>query len=283
MLWSHTGLEPFHPWPANSWELHDTVENNETPLRTSGLFGDTFFVTVEKEGYVRPLPQPVELYGFRKEKLHFDLVLSPEAYAENMREKGYVLFGGEWVDPEEKDLAQYKGIWMEADQARRLEQLSRGLVEYNGGWMTPDEARARERAERKAAGFVLWKGRWARPEAVEEERAIDNETAALAEKTIYTNLSPPDVIMQTGLDAAQVRLRNISEEPVRFLFSGDISREFIVPAGGILGIDDRIALPAGRYKIAIIPPDKDNSLYGEWPLAAGVVLGFNYNPITEEE
>ncbi len=87
-------------------------------------------VTVEKDGFRRPLPKPVELYALRRETLKFDLSELPESVATRMRAEGKLLYEGNWVDPEQAGVVEFNGIVMKKDVAFRLEQIAKGLVEY---------------------------------------------------------------------------------------------------------------------------------------------------------
>ena len=98
VLWSRTGLEPFHPWPPNSWEYWNDSSGNTTPFFARGVYGDAVFVTVEKEGFRRPLPKPVQLYAWQGGEVSFELDELPEHYAERMRTEGRILYRGGGVD-----------------------------------------------------------------------------------------------------------------------------------------------------------------------------------------
>lgn len=301
VVWSPDGLEPYRAWPPNSWELTSSSREGITPFRSSGSYRDTIFITVEKEGYMRPKPELAQLFGFRGEHFRFELRKTPEAYAAEMREQGMLLYRGEWVDPEEAGVAEFEGVVMPAEEAFRLRQRARGLVEFEGEWMTPEEAEAAETELRTAEGFVRFKDRWVTPEVREMELGIDEEVAAIGEETIYQDLPAPRVIGRALIQGAQLQLYNSTGQVVRMLFSGPISREYEIGPYRSVGVrsDDRIILPAGRYDIAIIPSGLDGSgrdltalaerlggdaadalstdpLWGSWPLATGTQVSFNF-------
>lgn len=59
---------------------------------------------------------------------------------------GFVLYNGEWMTPEERELR------MVADEEAKM--LARGLVKYKESWVTPEEKTKLE------AGLVFYEGRW---------------------------------------------------------------------------------------------------------------------------
>jgi len=281
VVWSHDGLEPFRPWPANSWEMDSTNGENQTPLSTVGMFGDTFFVTVEKEGYRRPLPKVVQLYPLKKEELEFELAELPDARTQRLRDQGLVYYEGEWVDPEEMGLVEYQAVIMTQEQAERQRRRDQGLVEYQGEWMPPQEAAERREQERAAAGMVQFKDRWVEPEVAEREGAIDERVETIAAQKAYQDLDPPRILERTGLPQARIRVLNVTEEKLEVLISGPISRQYeLAPSEGIgAGESGPISLPSGRYRIAMIPgetTDPQEIRYGSWPLPDGVVMEFQF-------
>lgn len=300
VLWSPDGLEPWKPWPPNSWEFHNDSNGQNTPMTARGVYGDTVYVTVEKDGYRRPLPKLAQLYAFQNEALEFELVELPGTREARLREQGFVRYRGEWVRPEEEGLAEFQGEWMPEAEAYRLSQSARGLVEYNGAWLTPEEAARREREDKLAQGLVEWKGRWVTPEQAETEEVVDEQVAAMAAEKPYPDLPAPKVLGAVDHNQAQVQLYNSTGQRVDFYFSGPLSRRFELPPYEGVGVraDDRLLLPAGEYGIAIIPAPEDasgqnlaallsldseraqrlesRSQWGEWPLSAGMEYSFNF-------
>ncbi|MCC5876166.1 MAG: hypothetical protein JJU11_08125 [Candidatus Sumerlaeia bacterium] len=324
ILWSVDGAEPFRPWPPNSWEWRTTAGTRiaqesagetattssqmpATPLDATGVFGDTVFITVEKDGYRRPLPKAVQLYSWRNERVSFELEELPERIAERMRAEGFLLFRGEWVDPEVAGVEEFNGVVMRKDQAYRLRQLAAGLVEYEGEWMSPEDAEAAEERDMLAAGMVRLKGRWVTEEVYEMETSIDEKVASIREEKIYADLSPPRIMERTNLSASEVQLTNSTGQQVEFLFSGPISRSFLLLPYQSAGFSaaDRIALPAGNYDVVAVPTGLDargrnlrevlgssanldavmlrtEPAWAEWPLASGTKYSFNFGGSEEE-
>lgn len=317
VLWSADGLEPYHPWPPKSWELRSSSETvteagerargTFTPFKTSGFFGDTVFVTVEKEGYRRPLPQAVQLYAWRRPEVEFRLRELPETVAERMTDMGLVLYNGEWVDPEKEGLEEYQGVIMAKEEAHVLRQRAAGLVLYDGDWMTPEEATTREAADMEARGMVRLKGRWVSEAVYEEETVTDRRAAQVRDSKVYPDLPAPRILERTNLQAAEVQVTNSTGQQVEFLFSGPRSRTLLLQPYQSAGFraDDRVSFPPGTYDIVAIPTGRDGSgrnlqevlgssanvravalrtepAWAEWPLAAGTRYSFNFGSSEEE-
>lgn len=317
VLWSADGVEPFHPWPPKSWEMTSDSQvvtesgrralGSFTPMRSTGFFGDTVFVTVEKEGYRRPLPKAAQLYAWRSPVLEFELKELPETIAERMRAQGYLLYQGQWVDPVEMGLDEFEGVVMPKDEAFALRQRAAGLVLYDGDWMTPEEATAQEEADMQARGMVRLKGRWVSEEVHDYETSIDERAAEIRESKIYPDLTAPRILERTNLQAAEVQITNSTGQQVEFLFSGPQSRSVLLLPYQSAGFraDDRISLPPGMYDIVAIPTGKDGAgrnleevlgssanvdavalrrdpAWAEWPLAAGTRYSFNFGGSEEE-
>lgn len=301
VLWSRDGVEPFQSWPPSSWEIASTRTNSQTPFRTYGVFSDTVFITVEKDGFRRPLPKPVELYALRRETLKFDLSELPESVATRMRAEGKLLYEGNWVDPEQAGVVEYNGVVMKKDVAFRLEQIAKGLVEYKGAWYSKEEAAAKLQADMTAAGLVAFKGRWITPEEQQAEERIDNEVAEIKAGKTYPDLVAPKVLGGSPTTEAQVQLYNSSGQKVVFHFSGPISKSYELEPYRSTGVrvEDRILLVPGRYEISVVPTGKDASgqdltallgkpdrtggvalstkkLWGSWPMAGRTQYSFNY-------
>ncbi|MCB2153342.1 hypothetical protein KQI84_00520 [bacterium] len=292
VLWSPDGLQDWRPWPPRVWSSQSTGKS-QTPLSEYGRYGDSVWITVQKDGFYRPLPQLAQLYPARNEKLSFELVETPEALRERMMAQGLVYFGGEWVEPKSVGLVNYEGEWLPAAEAFAREQSAKGLVEYNGEWMTPQQRGEKFAADQRAKGLVLFKDRWVSTEVRDKEEALDSTVRDLAgQDTIL--LSPPKVIGRIDAETAQVQLLNATGHPVRFLVSGPMSREYLLSPYDSYGMTGtgRITLPAGRYIVAAIPmpltstalqmPDEapESELkpaLSEQPLAGGFQYLFSYD------
>ncbi|CAN5183754.1 hypothetical protein BH09SUM1_BH09SUM1_13720 [soil metagenome] len=301
VLWSRDGTEPYQTWPPNSWEISTSANGGVTPFRSTGSFGDTIFVTVEIDGYRRPLPKPVELYLWRNEKLKFDMKELPETMAARKRAEGLVYYNGAWVDPKAANLATFNGVVMPAKKAYELEQRSKGLVPYGEEWVTPAAALERQRADYTAKGLVEFKGRWLAPEASAIEGAIDEEVAIVRDSGDFENLSAPKLVGSINQDNVQLQLYNSTGQKIRFLVSGPVSLERVIDSYRSAGVraDDKILLPAGRYELAVLPTGTDAAgrdltqllglvdessgvvlsttpQYAAWPLSAKQQYSFNY-------
>lgn len=319
VLWSADGMEPFRPWPPNAWNLHTSSgprtsqdgnsirPGTTTPMRASGVYGDTIFVVVEKDGYRRPLPQAVQLYTLRSERVSFELEELPERVADRMRAQGFLLYRGEWVDPEVAGVEEFNGIVMRSEQAFRLRQIEAGLVEYEGEWMTPEEARVAEERDMLERGLVRLKGRWVSQEVYDKEMEIDERVAAIREGKVYPDLTAPRILERTNLTAAEIQLTNSTGQQIEFLFSGPVSESYLLLPYQSAGFSSaaRIALPAGTYDIAVVPTGLDargrdlrevlgdsvnveaiilrsEPAWAEWPLASGTRYSFNFGGSEEE-
>lgn len=301
VLWSPDGTTNWQPWPPPSWRATADSTAPSTPFASRGTFGDTVYVTVEKEGYWRPLPKPVELYFARTTRLQFDLQELPETKAARLRSEGFVLYRDEWIRPEERGLVEYKGEVLSKAEAFRREQLDRGLVEFEGEWLTPAEKQTRVNAAMAAKGLVEFEGRWVTPEERDIELRVASEVEAIAADKAYPDLPTPKVSGSSQRESAQLQLSNSTGQVIRFLISGPTNREVILQPYGSAGVkgDNQLLVPAGTYRMVIIPTGKDAAgrdlaallgrtdsmtavalsttpLYGSWPLAAGQQYSFNY-------
>ncbi|MBI1292126.1 hypothetical protein GC173_12930 [bacterium] len=301
VLWSADGKSNWQPWPPRAWKANADVDSTVTPLRAKGTFGDTVFVTVQKDGYWRPLPKPVELYFGRSSTLRFTLEELPEVRAARLRAEGYVLFRGDWIKPEEYGLVEYKGEILPRDEAFRREQLDKGLVLYNDVWMTAAEKDERFAADMAAKGLVEFKGRWIEAAEQTKEAAVDAEVAAIAKDKAYPDLPIPRVSGSSQRDKSQLQLSNSTGQLVRVLISGPRSLEIELPPYGSAGVKsgDPLVVPAGTYQFAIVPTGRDAAgrdltqllgrvdsdsaitlsttpLWGTWPMATGQQYSFNY-------
>lgn len=296
VLWSRSGHDDdWRPWPPTGAWIGG--RDQQAPVSSIGLADTSVFVTAEADGYRRPLPQLVEMYPFSRRSVQIQLEELPELTDRRMRSEGYLRYKGQWVRPEEAGVEEYNGVVMPKEKAFALRQQAAGLVEYNGEWLTPADANARIAQERTAAGFVLHKERWVRPEVAEAETRIDDSVGQLLASTELDlgEVSSPRVIGRIDATDARVQMVNSSAQTVRFLFSGPMSREYTIPPFQSLGVrtDERILLPQGRYSIAILPQGVDaagrpirdeesisrRTLVGSWPVPAGSILAFNYTGV----
>ncbi len=259
VLWSPNGYDSWQPWPPRAWDEkgvppEDGGKAPTTPLRETGVYGDTVWVTVEKPGYYRPLPKAAQLYALQNATLEFSLEETPEALAARMRTDGFVSWKGEWVRPEEHDLVEYGGVWMAQSQAHRLSQIAAGMVEYEGEWLTKDQAAARFEAKQLAQGLVLFKDRWVAPEAKAEEEAIDESVAGYRASNPQP-LDLPKVVGPVEGTIAQIQLLNSTDRQVRVMMSGPQSREFILTPYSSVGLaaNERVRILPGRYEVVVVP------------------------------
>lgn len=300
VLWSPDGVTPYQAWPPNSLALGGAGKSGVTPFSSYGVVSDTFFITVEKDGYRRPRPKPVSLYSFRRETLDFELTELPETYAARMRAEGKLYYRDAWVIPEEVGVIEYEGVVMPKEKAFRLSQLAKGLVEYRGEWYSKEEAARRLSEDRIAEGFVPFKDRWVKPEVRDYEVAIDNEVKLVRTDKVYPDLPAPKVLGSSPVVDAQIQLYNSTGQKIRFLFSGPMSRSYELEPYKSVGVrmDDRILLPAGRYDIVVVPTGLDASgrnleeilgregrsgialstvsVWSSWPFAPRTQYSFNF-------
>jgi hypothetical protein len=249
VLWSRDGLSDWRPWPPD--ERAQVAPT--TPLRSTGFYQDTVWVTVEKEGYYRPLPRTVQLFPVRREKVSFELAERPETIAARRLAEGYVLYGGEWVLPAERGLVEFQGQWYPQEQAFRLAQAAKGLVEHEGEWVTPAVRDERFAAAQLAKGLVEFKGLWVTPEERDRMVAMDAEVEAIA----AGEHRPMDLPRVVGIQSAivQADLLNATSTPLRWLLSGPETAEFTTPAYDSYRLAEGkfLVLQAGRYRVAAVP------------------------------
>ncbi|MBX3729615.1 MAG: hypothetical protein KF858_10560, partial [Candidatus Sumerlaeia bacterium] len=250
VVWSPTADEgDWRPWPPRAWDASAVSTGVVTPLKSRGRYGDAIWIRVEKDGYFAPLPQPVQLYMFRDEKVHFDLKETPATYASRMQAQGLVLWRGEWVRPQDHNLVEHRGVWMLADEAEALEMTAKGLVRYGGEWLTREEYGRRFAADQLAAGLVLHKDRWVSPEVKAAEEAVDARVANV--RSNQSNpLEAPKVIGRIDSSDSELQVVNSTSRTARVLFSGPQSRELLVEPYQTY---TRLFLPAGRYEIVAQP------------------------------
>ncbi len=281
VLWSPTGVDGWRPWPPAAWKENTPSLGDAptTPLRTNGTYGDTIWITVEKDGYHRPLPQTAQLYAFRREHLSFDLVETAEARATRLAAEGLVSYQGQWVDPKAYNLVQVDGVWIGHDEAERLENEAKGLVLYNNEWMTPDKRDERERADMEAKGLVFFKDRWVSPEVRAEEQRLDALMDVIANSD-HASLSLPRVVGRVDAPDARLEFINESTTDVRFVLSGPQTREIVILAQS--KSDTAWSVLPGRYRIAAFSAadiSHARTAFVAHPLAGG----YHYQIVAENE
>ncbi|MDX2177709.1 MAG: hypothetical protein SF028_14700 [Candidatus Sumerlaeia bacterium] len=256
LLWSPNGLEPFRPWPPTG----DGREGNTaTPHSEFTTTRDVFFMTVEKEGYRRPLAKLVQLAPLRTARLSFDLEKLPEYEGGLPVRDGLVLYQGEWVDPAAAGLAVHEGRLLGIEQVRAKERLAQGLVEFEGRDVAPAE-RDRLWAERqRAEGRTLFKERWLLPEEIAAEEAVDRAAAEINTLDGLADLDAPRVLGRVESAFAQLQLFNNTALPVRVLLSGPSSRELRLEPFGSFGggPGEALYVVAGRYQVVYLPLEND--------------------------
>lgn len=255
VVWSPDGNEPFREWPPRAFDSGAKDKPRTTPMSHWGRYGDAIFVTVEKEGYRRPLPQVAQLYTFKRNRLAFELEELPESVAARETAAGRVLWRGKWVDPAAEGLAVFEGEVMPRAEAERREMASKGLVPYEGAWVTPQE-RERRYAERMTAeGKVESKGRYVSPETARTEAALDAQVNAIAESGEFLNLPLPKNLGRVESGLAQVQVLNNSSTPSTIVFSGPTSWRLDLDAYQSWGINpgESLQLMEGLYTVAVIP------------------------------
>ena len=282
VLWSRDGLTDWKPWPPTTW--HDPVPATDgptTPLRSTGFHQDTMWVTVEKDGYYRPLPQAVQLFRMRRESVNFELAERPEMVAARRLAEGYVLYEGEWVIPQERGLVEFEGRWLPQEEAFRLAQAAKGLVEHKGEWMTPAQRDERFAADQRAKGLVEFKGLWVAPEERDRMVAMDAEVEAIAAGEHRVMDLPRVVGIQSPI--VQADLLNATATPLRWLLSGPQTAEFTTPPYDSyrLAEGNFLVLQPGRYRVAAIPGASTSGRTAEGELLPGfaevfMAEGFQY-------
>jgi len=304
VLWSPTGVDDWRSWPPNTWDSK-SEDQAITPFSDSATYSDSIWITVEKEGYYRPLPVVAELMANRSEDLFFELEETPEARIAKLIEEGYVLYRGEYVLPNEYDLEEVDGVWMNAEEAFIARQRKKGFVEYDGQWMSPEEAQRQYAANQQAQGFISFKDRWVKPEVKELEESIDSEVSTIANTDEFMDLRLPRVVGSIDMDLAQLQIHNSSRFQIRVLLSGPRSQSLILSpyetyGGGSVGttLQERLTLLPGEYSIAVVPELSEaekqqaavagasiegiqsnlNSAYTEHPFSPGYQYLLTYNP-----
>lgn len=255
VLWSPTGVDDWRPWPPRTWNAVANPEEREpviTPYKDTASFSDTVWITVEKEGYYRPLPQVAQLYSLKHQKLEFALEETPELEKQRLLAQGFVPYKGNYVKPEELGLVEYNGVWMLKAEAELQQKRDAGLILYQEKWVTPAERDRLYAADQQALGFIEFKGRWVKPEVQAKELEVDKVVQQiLAEPT--RPLRTPRVVGSLDQDLAQLQVHNSSRFPIRVYLSGSRSDELILNAYETYGTaqGERFTLIPGEYQIAV--------------------------------
>jgi len=219
VMYSLTGAAPWQPWPP------DADEAEQTPAGLWTRPDPYYYVRVEREGYYPVRPVFVDVGLLRRQAIHFDLEPTPELFAQMQREKGLVLFEGEWVDPNVAGLVEYEGQWMRPEERTRRENLARGLVLYEpeNRWVTPAEHEALVAKANLAKGLVPLKGRWWTPAEAQEQEALDREAQRLA-ATSGTFEIRADRIGPVFTSGSQLQVADLTGRPLEVILSGPVSR-----------------------------------------------------------
>lgn len=251
VVWSPDGLEPWREWPPRAF---GGKPGPVTPFAASGRYGDTIYVTVEKDGFRRPLPKVVQLYTFRRNKLEFTMDELPDALSERKRLEGQVYYYGEWVDPEEMGLVVVDGTAMPREEAERLDMTAKGFVRWEEGWVLPAERERLYGEKMKAEGKVLYKDRWVAPQVVELESGWDAAVAQVQESGEYLDLGAPKVLGRIDAPLAQIQVFNNSGKPTTVIFSGPTSRSIDLEPYQSWGIQpgETMYVSGGRYDVVTL-------------------------------
>ncbi len=251
VVWSPDGSEPWRDRPPRAFGGKPAPT---TPFSASGRYGDAIYVSVEKDGYRRPLPQVAQLYTFRRNKPAFVMDELPDALAERKAREGQVLYLGEWVDPAEKNLVVVDGVAMPRAEAERIEMAAKGLVQWQDRWVLPAERERLYGETMKAEGKTLFKERWVMPEVVELETKWDDKVAAVEASGEYLDLGAPKVLGRIDAPLAQLQIFNNSGLPSTVIFSGPTSRSIDLEPYQSWGIQsgETMYVAGGRYNVAMI-------------------------------
>ena len=231
------------PWPPSNKPRKPAT----TPETRYTFLRNNYFVRVDLPGYYQPEPQLVEMLPLKNFKVAFLLEETPETFAHKQMEKGLVLYKGEWVNPQEKDLIFENGQWFSREEKFVLEQRRRGLILYKGAWMTPLEKETLIMEEYRQKGFVQYKGEWMEREQFEKEQRIDRTVAELVETSGTQQMESPKVVGIIRGERSKIRLFNGTGNAATFYLSGAESQSIKIE-----GYDSTVILiPPGEYTILV--------------------------------
>ncbi|MCX8037014.1 MAG: hypothetical protein N3D11_08200 [Candidatus Sumerlaeia bacterium] len=242
IVYSRTGTGPWQPWPPESGQPA------QTPATRSVRADPFYFIRVQKEGYHPVTPVFVDAGPMKRQHVHFQLEPTRQMFEAMQRERGLVLFQGEWVDPKEKGLVEYQGRWMLPAEKTALEQKAKGLVFYEpeGRWMLPAEIEAIEARRMTAQGLIRFKDQWMTPLEADMQKLIDRQVAKAVESSPTAELRI-ERIGPVFTANAELRLTDLAGKPLEVLLSGPQSRILRVPAYNSLSTQ---TLP-GQYVVAV--------------------------------
>ncbi len=271
LVYSDTGLPPWRPWQPEKG-------NDIAPSTSAVRSGALRFMRAEKDGYYPSPPQLVEAFVFKPEKISFKLDPTPELAARQKRDAGFVLYEGQWIRPETKNLVEYKGQWMTGKEKTAREMTEAGLVLFEGKWVTPDERDRLFAEKQKASGMLLYKGQWVSPDERERQEAIDQ----IIDRALKMKSAPLPAMEKTdrkrpGEPALVVF--NLTGHPLTAYLSGPVSIEISIDSSDY----ENREIPAGQYKLALKPAEsKESMMVGELTVAPvdsegkGAVYSFIY-------
>jgi len=216
ILYSSTGMEPWEP-------MGDKENPLRTPALFYRFKRGFSFYKVEKPGYSPTRPSLVEIYPFHKESVQFTLSKTVATIEQEYKDMGFIRLGDKWVDPIKEGLAPYKDKWMQPDEAFAAGQKDKGLVLFRGQWMKEEEKDQIIAEEQKGKGLVQYKGEWLLPEEKEREENADTLVEEAFQKP-YRNLNPPTIIGSIPQDLIRIRVLNGTGDNVIYYFSGKRSR-----------------------------------------------------------
>ncbi len=242
IVWPRTGTGPWQPWPPES------AQPAQTPATRSVRADPFYFVRVQKEGYHPVTPVFVDAGPMKRQRVHFQLEPTRQMFESLQRERGLVLFEGQWVDPREKGLVEDQGRWMLPAEKTALEQKAKGLVFYEpeGRWMLPAEIEAIETRRMTARGLIRFKDQWMTPLEADMQKLIDRQAAQALESSPVAELRI-ERIGPIFTANAELRLTDLAGQPLDVLLSGPQSRIVRVPAYNSISTQ---TLP-GMYVVAV--------------------------------
>lgn len=254
-MWSHSANGPWDPWPPRG--QYESVPGRQTPYGGLTSIQQTFFLTVQKEGFRQPLPKAVHLHPLKIARYNFAMEETPESLRSRMEAEGKVWYEGAWVDPTLEGLETWEGEVLPIAEATRRRNEAAGMVEFEGEWLTPEERDQRHGERMAAEGRVPFQGRWVTPEQAALEQSIIAEASALSTDPRRQDLEAPRVLGRIEHPLAQVQLFNNCGATTRFLLSGPSSRTIELQPYQTWGLSTEEAwyLIPGRYIVAAIPEE----------------------------